>query len=170
MVNGNVQWDDLMLLDWRFDGFPGRVLWVDLTKGTTEAREIPHDWLIESMGGKGLATRLLVEWDTTDYDAAMKLQHPVLDRVDVARHPTNPLLFMTGPYQASTVGSSGRAVVVTRSPLTDLYIDTYIGGNIGHVLRQAGWDGLFITGASEHLCRLEIVDGHAELHLSLIHI
>ena len=68
---------------------------------------------------------------------------------------------MTGPYQ-DTVGSSGR-VVVTRSPLT-VYIDTYIGGNIGHVLRQAGWDGLFITGASEHLCRLEIVDGHAELH------
>ena len=45
-----------MLLDWRFDGFPGRVLWVDLTKGTAQAEEIPHDWLIESMGGKGLAT------------------------------------------------------------------------------------------------------------------
>ena len=153
-----------ILLDWRFDGFPGRVLWVDLTRGTTESRDIPHDWLIESMGGKGLATRLLVEWDTTDYDAAMKLKHPVADRVDAARHPTNPLLFMTGPYQASTVGSSGRAVVVARSPLTDLYIDTYIGGNIGHTLRQAGWDGLFITGASENLCRLEVVDGHAELH------
>ena len=153
-----------ILLDWRFDGFPGRVLWVDLTRGTTESRDIPHDWLIESMGGKGLATRLLVEWDTTDYDAAMKLKHPGADRVDAARHPTNPLLFMTGPYQASTVGSSGRAVVVARSPLTDLYIDTYIGGNIGHTLRQAGWDGLFITGASENLCRLEVVDGHAELH------
>ena len=153
-----------ILLDWRFDGIPGRVLWVDLTRGTTESRDIPHDWLIESMGGKGLATRLLVEWDTTDYDAAMKLKHPVADRVDAARHPTNPLLFMTGPYQASTVGSSGRAVVVARSPLTDLYIDTYIGGNIGHTLRQAGWDGLFITGASENLCRLEVVDGHAELH------
>ena len=152
-----------MLLDWRFDGFPGRVLWVDLTLGTVEPREIPHDWLIESMGGKGLATRLLVEWDTTDYVEAMNLQHPVTGRVDTARHPTNPLLFMTGPYQASTVGSSGRAVVVTRSPLTDVYIDTYIGGNIGHVLRQAGWDGLFITGASDHLCRLEIVDGHAAL-------
>ena len=25
-----------MLLDWRFDGFPGRVLWVDLTRGTTD--------------------------------------------------------------------------------------------------------------------------------------
>ena len=81
MVFGSEQWGDVMLLDWRFDGFPGRVLWVDLTKGTVQAKEIPHDWLIESMGGKGLATRLLVEWDTTDYEAAMQLQHPVLDRV-----------------------------------------------------------------------------------------
>ena len=71
---------------------------------------------------------------------------------------------MTGPYQASKVGSSGRAVVVTRSPLTDLYIDTYIGGNIGHVLREAGWDGLFITGSSDSLMRLEILDGSAVLH------
>jgi len=63
-----------MLLDWRFDGFPGRVLWIDLTQGTVESKEIPHDWLIESMGGKGLATRLLVEWDTTDYAEAMKLK------------------------------------------------------------------------------------------------
>ena len=52
MENGREQWCDVMLLDWRFDGFPGRVLWVDLTEGTVEAKEIPHDWLIQSMGGK----------------------------------------------------------------------------------------------------------------------
>ena len=52
MVFGSEQWGDVMLLDWRFDGFPGRVLWVDLTKGTVQAAEIPHDWLIESMGGE----------------------------------------------------------------------------------------------------------------------
>ncbi|MGB0313883.1 MAG: aldehyde ferredoxin oxidoreductase N-terminal domain-containing protein, partial [Poseidonia sp.] len=76
-------------------------------------------------------------------------QHPITGRMDTASHPSTPLLFMTGPYQGSKVGSSGRAVVVTRSPLTECYIDTYIGGNIGHDLRKAGWDGLFITGASE---------------------
>ena len=71
---------------------------------------------------------------------------------------------MTGPYQGTKVGSSGRAVVVTRSPLTECYIDTYIGGNIGHDLRKAGWDGLFITGASEAWVRREINDGSATLH------
>ena len=153
-----------MQLSWRFDGFPGRVLWVDMTNKEVQTRDVPHEWLIEGMGGKGLATRLLIEWDTTDYVEAISLQHPVTKKIDTARHPSTPLLFMTGPYQASKVGSSGRAVVVTRSPLTDLYIDTYIGGNIGHVLREAGWDGLFITGASDSLMRLEILDGTAVLH------
>lgn len=135
-----------------------------MTTKEIKIRDIPHQWLLESMGGKGLATRLLVEWDTTDYAEATTLIHPVTKKADTARHPSSPLLFMTGPYQASKVGSSGRAVVVTRSPLTDLYIDTYIGGNIGHVLREAGWDGLFITGASDSLMRLEIQDGSAVLH------
>ena len=149
---------------WRFDGFPGRVLWVDLSKGTCEERDIPYEWCISSMGGKALATKLLVEWDTTDYDSATAQLHPVTGRMDAASHPTTPLLFMTGPYQASKIGSSGRAVVVTRSPLTECYIDTYIGGNIGHDLRKAGWDGLFITGASERWVRLEINDQCATLH------
>ncbi|MEC8577646.1 MAG: aldehyde ferredoxin oxidoreductase N-terminal domain-containing protein, partial [Candidatus Thermoplasmatota archaeon] len=149
---------------WRFDGFPGRVLWVDLTAGTCEARDIPHEWCIQHMGGKALATKLLVEWDTTDYEAATANQHPITGRMDAASHPSTPLLFMTGPYQGTKVGSSGRAVVVTRSPLTECYIDTYIGGNIGHDLRKAGWDGLFITGASESWVRLEINDASATLH------
>jgi aldehyde:ferredoxin oxidoreductase len=153
-----------MAQSWRFDGFPGRVLWVDLTKGTCEERIIPHEWCLSAMGGKALATKLLVEWDTTDYDSATKQIHPVTGKMDAASHPTTPLLFMTGPYQASKIGSSGRAVVVTRSPLTECYIDTYIGGNIGHDLRKAGWDGLFITGASERWVRLEINDEQAELH------
>ena len=152
-----------MQLPWQFDGFPGRVLWVDMTSKEVQARDIPHQWLMESMGGKGLATRLLVEWDTTDYSEATSLQHPLTQHTATARHPSSPPLFMTGPYQPSKAGSSGRAVVVTRSPLTDLYIDTYIGGNIGHVLREAGWDGLFITGASDSLMRLEIIDGSATL-------
>ena len=153
-----------MAQEWRFDGFPGRVLWVDLSSRNCESRDIPHQWLLESMGGKGLATRLLVEWDTTDYEAAMQNKHPVSGLPDPASHPSTPLLFMTGPYQGTKIGSTGRAVVCGRSPLTNVFIDTYIGGNIGHELRRAGYDGIFFTGASQELLRLEIVDGDAQLH------
>ena len=148
--------------EWRFDGFPGRVLFVNLSSGTVEARSIPHAWCLEGMGGKGLATRVLVEWDTTE-PAAYDLVHPVTGGSDVARHPSTPLLVFTGPFQGTKVGSAGRAVVVSRSPLTDVYIDTYVGGNLGHRLREAGWDGLFVTGASDALVRLEISDLEARL-------
>ena len=145
------------MVDWRFDGFPGRVLKVDLTNGTCETVELEHELLIESLGGKGLATRLLTQWDTTTEDA-YSLQHPITGASDVARHPSTPLLIMTGPFQGSKVGSAGRAVVCTRSPLTDIFLDTYIGGNWSHDLRRAGWDGIFIHGSSENWVRIEIDD------------
>ncbi|MEC8626030.1 MAG: aldehyde ferredoxin oxidoreductase N-terminal domain-containing protein, partial [Candidatus Thermoplasmatota archaeon] len=148
--------------EWRFDGFPGRVLFVNLSEGTVEARSIPHAWCLEGMGGKGLATRVLVEWDTTE-PAAYDLVHPITGGSDVARHPSTPLLVFTGPFQGTKVGSAGRAVVVSRSPLTDVYIDTYVGGNLGHRMREAGWDGLFLTGTSDALVRLEIDDLEARL-------
>ena len=85
-----------MAQPWRFDGFPGRILYVDLDQGTCEARELPHAWCLESLGGKALATKLLVEWDTTDYADAIQQRHPVNGRVDSASHPSTPLLIMTG--------------------------------------------------------------------------
>ena len=88
---------------------------------------------------------MLVDWDTTELEA-YEHQHPVTGQKDVASHPSTPLLIMTGPYQGSAVGSTGRAVICTRFPLTDVYLDTYFGGDFGHDLRQAGWEGLFIFG------------------------
>ena len=148
--------------DWRFDGFPGRVLKVNLSDGLIEIIELDHELLISTMGGKALATRLLVDWDTTE-EEAYQLVHPVTGGSDVARHPSTPLLIFTGPFQGSKVGSAGRAVVCTRSPLTDIYLDTYIGGNWGHDLRKAGFDGIFIHGASQDWVRLEISDQNVSL-------
>ena len=148
--------------DWLHEGYPGRVLMVDLSKLTCTTREVPRQVLVESIGGKGLATRLLIDWDTTEIEA-YENQHPVTGQNDVASHPSTPLLIMTGPYQGSAVGSTGRAVICTRSPLTDVYLDTYFGGDFGHDLRQAGWEGLFIFGKSPHLVRLEINDLEAKL-------
>ena len=121
---------------WRFDGFLGGVLWVDLTAGTCEARDSPHEWCLQHMGGK--------RWrpNSPSVDDGLRRrpsnQHPITGRMDTASHPTMPLLFMTGPYQGSKVGSSGRAGGAVH---LDRVLDTYIGGNIGHDL-QAGWDGL----------------------------
>ena len=49
----------LTMVEWRFDGFPGRVLKVDLTNGTLETVDLDHQMLIDSIGGKGLATQIV---------------------------------------------------------------------------------------------------------------
>ncbi len=148
--------------DWLYDGFPGRVLKVDLSAETCEIVELSHKLLVESIGGKGLATRLLVDWDTTDSEA-YELVHPITGKSDVARHPSTPLLLFNGPFQASKVGSAGRVVICTRSPLTDIFLDTYIGGDFGHDLARAGFNGIFIHGAASRWLRLEIADLEAKL-------
>ncbi|MEC7098216.1 MAG: aldehyde ferredoxin oxidoreductase N-terminal domain-containing protein, partial [Candidatus Thermoplasmatota archaeon] len=130
--------------EWRFDGFPGRVLFVNLSEGTVEARSIPHAWCLEGMGGKGLATRVLVEWDTTE-PAAYDLVHPITGGSDAARHPSTPLLVFTGPFQGTKVGSAGRAVVVSRATLTHVNIHTNLGRKRRPPKRESGWDGLCVT-------------------------
>ena len=148
---------------WRHDGYAGRYLEVDLSTGSLKEQLLDKETLLSTIGGKGLATRLLTSCDTTD-DEAYDLRHPVTGVADPAMHPSTPVLVMTGPFQGSKVGSSGRAVVCSRSPLTNVYIDTYIGGDFGHDLRLAGWDGLFIHGQSESMTRLQIEDQEVSLH------
>ncbi len=147
---------------WRHDGFAGRYLEVDLSTGALKEKSLDRETLRQCIGGKGLATHLLTTLDSTD-DEAYDLRHPVTGDADPAMHPTTPVLIMTGPFQGSKVGSSGRAVVCSRSPLTNIFIDTYIGGDFAHDLRLAGWDGLFIHGRSENMVRLQIEDQDVSL-------
>ena len=147
---------------WRFVGYPGRYLDVCLSSGSLKEIQLDKQTLLNNMGGKGLATHLLTTRDTTD-DEAYDLLHPITGDADPSMHPSTPLLLMTGPFQGSKVGSSGRAVVCTRSPLTNIFIDTYIGGDFGHDLRLAGWDGLFIHGRSDSMVRLQIEDMQVSL-------
>ena len=148
---------------WRLDGAPGRWLEVNLGSGATRTHHLDRDQIAARIGGKTLATDIITRYDTTDWDDALGRAHPVLDLPDVAAHPTSPFTLFTGPYQSTSLGSTGRAVVTTRSPLTQLYLDTYIGGDLGHVLRRAGWDGLFIHGAAERWMRLDIRDDVIDL-------
>ncbi len=148
---------------WRFDGSPGRLLDVDLSTGSLRIERLSADLIRSTLGGKALATELLVHGDTTDLDAAYSHVHPVSGDPDPARDPTTPVVLATGPFQGSPVGSSGRAVIATRSPLTNVFIDTYIGGDWGHDLRRAGFDAIRVHGASEGWVRLDIHDQEVRL-------
>ena len=77
--------------------------------------------------------------------------------------PDNMLGFVTGPLTATGVYGGGRFMVTTKSPLTGSWADSNCGGTWGPELRNAGYDGVFFAGVSEHPVCLVIDAGTARL-------
>jgi aldehyde:ferredoxin oxidoreductase len=77
--------------------------------------------------------------------------------------PENLLFFLTGPLTGTYVTGSSKFVVVTKSPLTQGWCDSYSSGRISVELKKAGYDGLVIRGRSNHPCYLRIDHKGAEI-------
>ncbi len=129
------------------NGYARRLLRVDLTNLDFAVEAIPHRTLRQYIGAKGLGARLLVDNFPAGADSL---------------GPHNPLIIAAGAFQGSTIGSAGRAVVVTRSPLTGIFLDTYFGGDFGHVLKQAGFDALLLTGTANRPVTVHVTPDGAE--------
>ena len=126
-----------------------KLLIIDLTSKTISVEGIDPDLSRAYIGGSGLAARLLFDYI-----------HPDIDPLG----PGNPLLFLTGPLVGTNMPSAGRCSVSAKSPLTGLWGESNTGGFIGPELRFAGYDGLFITGRSDHPCWISIMEGEAIIH------
>jgi len=126
-----------------------KLLKIDLTNHSWRDEQISPSLAHDYIGGSGLAARLL-------YNNI----HPDIDPLG----PENPLLIMTGPLVGTSMPSAGRCTVSARSPLTGLWGESNTGGFIGPELRFAGFDGIFITGRSDQLCWISIIDGEVAIH------
>ena len=129
-------------------GFTGRILRVDLSAKQVKEESTPIDLARQFIGGAGLASRLL---------------YPLLDPAIDPLSPENPLLVLAGPLTGTKVPCAGRLSLCSRSPLTRLWGECNIGGNFGAYLRQAGYDGVLITGKADKPTYLAILHGRAEL-------
>ncbi len=128
------------------DATMGQFLVVDLTGKKSWTVPVP-EWLkTDFVGGKGFGAKLL-------YDLAP----PGVDPLG----PDNPLLFMAGPL-TGTAAPSMRACVITKSPLTGIYLDSFFGGCFGPEIKYAGYDGLIIMGRAERPTYLWIHDDRIE--------
>jgi aldehyde:ferredoxin oxidoreductase len=129
-------------------GYAGKILFVDLTKGSIKESALPEKTYREFIGGYGLGIRVLYEH--------MK------PRVDPLG-PKNILGFVAGALTATSVPGSGRYGVVAKSPLTGAWCESNGGGTLGPELKTAGYDAVFFTGASRKPVYLLIKEGKAEL-------
>ncbi len=116
------------------DGFYGRILFVDLTSRSFRVEAPDNEVLREALGGKGLASHLL-----------LSLNPPQVDPLS----PENHLIFATGPVCGSLIWGSSRYGVFTKSPQTGFYSESYAGGRAPEALDAAGYDAVVIRGKSK---------------------
>lgn len=129
-------------------GYTGKILHVDLTTGTLKDSSTPFDWARQYLGGAGLAARIL-------YSLLSKELDPL--------GPDNPLLLLAGPLTGTRVPLCGRLSICAKSPLTGLWGECNIGGDIGARIRHAGYDGVLIKGQAAQPTLLTIHNGQANL-------
>jgi aldehyde:ferredoxin oxidoreductase len=130
------------------NGYAGKLLFVDLNAGTLVEESPDGAFYRDCIGGTGLGAKILME--------RMK---PGADPLG----PDNMLGFVTGPLTAAGVYGAGRFMVTTKSPLTGGWADSNCGGTWGPELKNAGYDGVFVTGVAETPAILVIDAGKARL-------
>lgn len=130
-------------------GFHGKILTVDVTHKSFTIEQAPEGLLASSFGGKGLATRLLLERNPAGVDPL---------------GPDNLLIFATGPLCGSSIWGGSRYGVFTKSPLTGFYSESYSGGKTPEAIDRAGFDAIIIEGQSDTPLALTIHPNGCDFH------
>jgi aldehyde:ferredoxin oxidoreductase len=129
-------------------GFMGKILWVDLSKGTFEEETIGEDLYRKFLGGYGLGARIL-------FDRMPKKADPL--------GSGNILGLVPGLLTGTGAVFSGRFMVVAKSPLTGGWGDANCGGYFSPAIKKAGYDGIFIKGKSQKPVYILIDNGKHEI-------
>lgn len=127
--------------------YMGKLLYVDLNKKTGTEMLLDPQLAEYFVGGKGFGAKIL-------YDLLPAGCDPL--------SPENILMFMPGPI-TGTLAPANRGCVVTKSPLTNTFADSYFGGHFAQEIRFCGYDGIVITGAAAEPSYLWIDEGRVEV-------
>ena len=130
------------------NGYCGKMLYINLSQGDFEERELPEQLCEQFLGGYGIGAKIL-----------FGMMKPGEDPLG----PGNVLGFVTGPLTGTGALMSGRYTVVCKSPVTGCWNDANSGGFFGPELKKAGYDAVFINGASNTPVYIWINDGKVEI-------
>ncbi len=129
-------------------GYTAKSLRVDLTTGKISTEKTDLARAGRFIGGRGYCAKLLFD----------ELP-PGIDPLG----PENIMILGTGPITGTPVSGNSRYVIVTKSPATNLFLDTYAGGFFPAEMKFAGYDFIIIEGKAPHPCYLQIIDDKVEL-------
>jgi aldehyde:ferredoxin oxidoreductase len=112
----------------------GKILRVNLTKGSVSVEDLDQKSAQDYIGGRGLGVKYL--YDEID---------PKVDPLS----PGNKLIMATGPLTGTGALAGGRYIAVTKSPLTGAIANSNSGGYFGAELKYAGYDLIILEGKAK---------------------
>ena len=121
---------------------------INLTTGDISVEPLDMELAHKFIGGRGLGTKML-------YDAGVATVDPF--------SPENQLIYITGPMTGAAAPSTGRYMVVTKSPLTGMIACSNSGGIWGAKLKYAGWDAIIVEGEAPEWAYIVIDDDKIEI-------
>ncbi|RLB92489.1 MAG: aldehyde ferredoxin oxidoreductase [Deltaproteobacteria bacterium] len=129
------------------DVYTNKLLVVDLSLESFEILPVSDSFKADFIGGKGFGAKLLCDMVSPGIDPLGK---------------ENLLMFMTGPL-TGTMAPAMRGCVITKSPLTGIFLDSYSGGSFSPEIKYAGYDGIIIKGRAKKPVFIWINDDQVEI-------
>jgi len=114
-------------------GYAGKILEIDLTERTVQKSTLPDSLKVDCIGGQGINTYLFE-----------KISSPGTDPLA----PDNPVVIGAGPLVGTLAPASSKTVLTTKSPQSGTILSSP-AGELGNMLKYAGYDHLVITGKSD---------------------
>jgi len=122
-------------------GYAGRVIKVNLTTGAIEKEALSMEMIREFIGPEGIMFR----W-------AYDLMPPSMDPFS----EESPIMIGTGPMVGTPVPASSRVFAFFKHPAYGILENSHAGGDLGAMLKWAGYDYIVITGKSDRPVYLNI--------------
>jgi len=129
------------------EAYTNKLLMIDLSCESFETIPVTDAFKADFIGGKGFGAKLLYDQVPPGTDPLGK---------------DNLLMFMPGPL-TGTMAPAMRGCVVTKSPLTGIFLDSYFGGSFSHEIKYAGYDGIVIKGQANKPVYIWIDDDQVEI-------
>ena len=129
-------------------GYIGKMLFVNLSNGDIEKRELTEELVKNFPGGPALGAKIL-------YD-----EMPA--KCDIFG-PESMFGIVGGPLTGTGTFFSGRYTVVSKSPVYNGWNDANSGGFFAPMLKKSGYDAIFVKGIAEKPVYLYINDGEVEI-------
>ncbi|MBV1758578.1 MAG: aldehyde:ferredoxin oxidoreductase [Dethiosulfatibacter sp.] len=115
--------------------YTDKTLHINISNNEIKEKDVPQEMKDKFLGGKGYGMRYL--WDAVTPETKWDSEE-------------NEIIVAVGPVGGITqYPGSGKSLVCTISPMTDIPIDSNVGGYFGPYLKFSGFDALEIQGKAD---------------------